>query len=379
MDSPMLRAAMAYLDGWSPLGRPVAALPCCAPDPASPTGCTARWHTPDRRKAHKIGKVPLVAWKQFEVRLPTGAEWRQWDRCFGRAGYNVGTLAGSVSGVLLLDVDCHDPAADGRHTLRHRGLSAPETPGVLTPSGGLHGWYLYPADSEPGTLRNFQTRPDLPGIDARGDGGFGVLPPSVHENGGVYAWGRATRDLPLAPAPAWLLAQFGRRTAGAGGARGAAPSDDWADLWRGPWTPGQRHGAACRLIGHWREHGITESEAVAMLCAWDATACDPPKGEEEIAAHVADLYGRGGRDLPDPAPWEEARPAFGLPPARLQERLCSPERGAMAGAAAECLRRGVDPALLHAWLLDLHDEEVEAAGRMLAWATRKEGGGRRAG
>jgi hypothetical protein len=60
----------------------------------------------------------------------------------------------------------------------------------------------------------------VPGIDIRGDGGFIVVPPSLHASGRRYAWDLSAHpdDVPLAPAPAWLLAllQFRGRQAGQG-------------------------------------------------------------------------------------------------------------------------------------------------------------------
>jgi len=43
---------------------------------------------------------------------------------------------------------------------------------------------------------------DLSGIDLRADGGYIVVPPSVHASGNHYSW--LDPDVPIAPAPAWL-------------------------------------------------------------------------------------------------------------------------------------------------------------------------------
>lgn len=46
----------------------------------------------------------------------------------------------------------------------------------------------------------------LPGIDARGDGGLVVAPPSIHVSGNHYFWdGMDGLESEIAAAPAWLL------------------------------------------------------------------------------------------------------------------------------------------------------------------------------
>ena len=370
----MLRAALAYLAGDSPFGRPVATIPCCRPDGKSPSGCTAPWH--QKRKDHKAGKTPLVPWAPYQARMPTEAEWRGWwCRWAGRC--NVGCLAGAVSGVLLLDVDCHDPAADGRTTLRQHALFVPETPTVKTPSGGAHAWYAYPAGTDPGTLRNFQTRPQWPGLDGRGDGGFAVLPPSVHANGGVYAWTPEARDLALADAPGWLIDAFRRqRTCNATNAAALSP-DELVGLWAGPWTEGQRHPVANRLIGHLLGHGHREADALGIMLNWNRCACVPPKPPEEIHAHVRDLFNRYGAEIPQPALPEEWQSAFHALPQRLQGRLiraqATPATGAMAGALADALRAGVSPSVAYAMALDTTDGDVETAQGLYGRAVRLAG------
>ena len=376
----ILRCALAYLRGDSPFGRPVAAIPCCAPDPSSPSGCTAPWHV--KRRDHAAGKTPVLPWRAFTERLPTEAEWRGWwetwaERC------NVGCVTGAVSGALLLDVDRHAAEADGRRTLAQRGLFIPETPASVTPGDGVHAWHQYPASVTPGSLRNWQTRPDWPGLDARGDGGFAVLPPSVGVNGRRYEWVAATRDLPLAEPPDWLLSAFGARSRPARAA-GPTPADEWAARVCGPWAPGARHGTANALIGHLREHGLSEAEVRAWMALWNRGACTPPKDDGEVEDQVADLFARyrePEEPLPDPAPLPEALAEIDRQPRWRRDALASEEWTRRAGALADAMRDGTDPAVAMAWALDLWGGDKALAERAMRWALRRarEGGGRRAG
>ena len=109
------------------------------------------------------------------------AEW--WDQ---HPDSNVGIATGKVSGGLVvidLDID-EDKGKNGYEVLKdwqreHGALQ--ETAMVITGRGGYHYYYR-----DSGTWRN---RTGLyEGVDIRGDGGYVVAPPSVHENGRRYEW-----------------------------------------------------------------------------------------------------------------------------------------------------------------------------------------------
>jgi hypothetical protein len=102
---------------------------------------------------------------------------------------NVGIVTGSISNLVVLDVD----GADGEKTLSHYG--EPDTLSVITGKGRQF-YFTHPGFK----VHNFCKK--KPGLDLRGDGGYAVAPPSVHPSGKVYTWaGKET----LAPLPAWIL------------------------------------------------------------------------------------------------------------------------------------------------------------------------------
>ena len=94
---------------------------------------------------------------------------------------NIGARTGN--GYVVLDFDMDDAKGeDGLETLRewesaHGEL--PETVTAITGRGGMHLWYRVG-----GNVQN-STNADK-GVDVRGDGGFVVMPPSVHPNGTAY-------------------------------------------------------------------------------------------------------------------------------------------------------------------------------------------------
>ncbi|WP_213456680.1 bifunctional DNA primase/polymerase [Rhizomonospora bruguierae] len=106
---------------------------------------------------------------------------------------------GAASGTVVLDVD---PRHDGHHTMN--GLIAngllPPTAHVITGRGGPHLYYRHPDTHVPCS----QGKPGQglgPGIDVKADGGYVVLPPSVHpRTGRPYRWvpGRGMEEMPPA-------------------------------------------------------------------------------------------------------------------------------------------------------------------------------------
>ena len=146
------------------------------------------------------GKLPTVAHGVHDASVEPEVIRGWWDK--DPAG-NLGVATGTAAGVWVLDLDLHDPSASGLASIQsleavHGAL--PDTLTVRTGTGGLHLYWRMPLD------RKVRNRAKMrPGIDARGDGGYVVAPPSVHpDTGTVYAVPDAGRH-PVVDAPAWLL------------------------------------------------------------------------------------------------------------------------------------------------------------------------------
>lgn len=144
----------------------------------------------------------LMSWKGNQTTAAPADQIERWLA----AGHNLAVVTGTVSGVIVLDIDNHEE--DGQKSLDFviaaRG-ALPATAVVQTGSGGLHYYFRHPGHD----CRNkagFKAGGMcwLPGCDFRGDGGYVVAPPSMHQSGQPYQW-LSTPDDGIADAPPWLL------------------------------------------------------------------------------------------------------------------------------------------------------------------------------
>lgn len=181
--------------------------------------------------------------------------WRRWPDA------NVGVVTGQRSGFVVLDVDGPAGARSLVDLERRRGEI--RTAQVLTGSGGRHLWFRCP--SEP--VRNSAGAVGE-GLDVRGEGGYVVAPPSIHETGNPYKW---TRDLEhVADCPSWLTEDVQRRQNGA-----AAPVEDVIPA-------GQRDATLASLAGSMRRRGMGEQEILAALRVTNEERCKPPLPESDL-------------------------------------------------------------------------------------------------
>ncbi|MEI8411446.1 MULTISPECIES: bifunctional DNA primase/polymerase [unclassified Kribbella] len=114
---------------------------------------------------------------------------------------------GAVSGLVVVDVDpAHGGSASLGELVVHQVV--PRTLWVRTGSGGVHLYYHHPGREIPS-----RPMPNRAGIDIKADGGYVVLPPSIHHRTHQpYQWGAGLAEpvempsaligacLPIAPA-----------------------------------------------------------------------------------------------------------------------------------------------------------------------------------
>lgn len=172
----------------------------------------------------KAKNPSISSWTEFQSRRATDEELVAWFRGFER---NLGIVTGAVSGLVVVDEDWDH---GGQETALKLGVSSPIQ--VLTgrDGGGRHNYFRHPG----GVVNN---RTALgPGLDVRGDGGYVVAPPSLHESGRRYTWqGRGEMPMfqPLAPEKSGL----------------SYNPPGWVALAMEEMGPGNRHATLCKIAG----------------------------------------------------------------------------------------------------------------------------------
>lgn len=153
-------------------------------------------------------KRPLLDWAEFQDSLTPDALFERWYGAGGEyaARKNMGLVTGLASGRLFcvdLDLKLGSKAFSWWNGLLavHANSMAPETPTQKTGGGGDQVLFKAPEGWSPPTFKT------PIGIDVRGQGGWMMCPPSLHESGQTYDWypGREPWAVDLLEAPAWLI------------------------------------------------------------------------------------------------------------------------------------------------------------------------------
>jgi hypothetical protein len=232
--------------------------PSCRPDDSS-------------RPEKERGKVPLLSKWQYRASADL-AQLEEWGVQF--PGCNWGVVTGRTSGVFVLDVD----GVSGRESLlafHRQGRMVPDTLTVST-GRGKHIYFRWP---EGQTIRNSAGKL-AKGLDIRGDRGYAVIPPSIHQTGARYAY--IDPNASIADAPAWLLDLV------------AQPFHAGVSIL----CEGHRNDGLMRLAGAWRRRGASRDEIERRLRVENVRRCRPPLPDAEVIkiAASAARYPVGGPD-----------------------------------------------------------------------------------
>ena len=179
-------------------------------------------------------KRPVIKWREHLNELTDADTFDSWygDRGEHRNRHNMGIITGACSsGVTVVDIDLQKfpQALEWWQTLLedHNGGFPLQAPTQRTGGGGLQVFVVWPGDRAPPTGKTSI------GVDIRGQGGFAVIPPSMHESGKSYTWVANFEPWTVTPplAGEWLveaveevLAQYGGSTRD--GPRAATESPD---------------------------------------------------------------------------------------------------------------------------------------------------------
>lgn len=197
-------------------------------------------------------KKPLIKWTKYQTERATPEQIKQWAEQF--PDMNIAVVTGAVSGIVVIDVD--------------EGGVISNLPPTATVKTGT-GWHFYcrhpnvPVDTNAGLI--------APHVDVRGDGGYAILPPSIHASGVAYEW-----TIPPEDGISELSVDLQQKLL----SPIAAPA-----LVGEVVTVGARNTEATKYAGRLLSHLPPDMHQIAgwaSLKQWNQTVASPPLSEEEL-------------------------------------------------------------------------------------------------
>ena len=229
-------------------------------------------------------KPRLKAWQKFATNDMSRI--RSWLQQHGNC--NWAAVTGAKCSFFVLDVDGPE-GADSLARLVDEGNSLPATL-TATTSRGKHLYFLWPNGAN---IRNSAGSLG-PGLDIRGNGGYVIIPPSIHPNGHPYAY--EDESAALAVAPNWLL----ERLAAPENSNPAADEDESI-----PISEGWRHAALMSLAGSLRNDGLGYKTILEALIT-ENRRCSPPLSMKEVRSIATSAAGysvrSAGKTIPKRRP-----------------------------------------------------------------------------
>lgn len=211
-------------------------------------------------------KRPIMTnWLQYTKTKATKETVTSWFA--NLSGVGVGVVTGRVSNMVVLDVEASCP-----YSIEDLLRRYPTQMYSRTGSGGYHLFYQYPVSAAhvSNRVRIFD------GADLRADGGFIVLPPTVHPNGNRYEW---VKRGPLGAFPVALLDL---------NSQPRVQNDGWiTEVLRGV-SEGGRNDACARLAGYFFKKGINSDIVETLLMEWNERN-DPPLPAREIRTTIRSI------------------------------------------------------------------------------------------
>jgi hypothetical protein len=213
-------------------------------------------------------KKPPILWAKFQQKLPDKNQLTNWYNEFPNCNWAV--LTGRLSNLTVLDFDVPKKPGDqdGRETLKT--LKLPPTVTVKTGGGGWHYYYHYASNTRNGTRV-------LPGVDIRSEGGYVVLPPSVHQSGNLYEFTEPfnqddVTDFPYQAFPIDLIAHQ-KNT-----------NEKWEAIFKDGSPDGARNDTLLKVAGllfhNFRREQWKIAKEIALL--WAQHKCYPPLPLKEV-------------------------------------------------------------------------------------------------
>jgi hypothetical protein len=220
------------------------------------------------------GKAPLTT-HGFKDASTEPEQIHTWWHAWPDANVGIAVPAGYI----VVDID----GPNGWTALGAEGytLSASVRAQTGRGPGHEHHWYRLPAGVR---LRNGRTK--LPSVEIKTEGGYVLVPPSVHPSGKAYGWLTPLAEDDIADASEWMLALTERADATVR----ARPPSEWANVIRGPIPEGHRRDMLLRL-GGLLFRCLPAEVAYELGCLWARVSCTPPIEAGEVDRILNDVAG----------------------------------------------------------------------------------------
>lgn len=207
----------------------------------------------------------MMNWLQYTHSRATREMVENWFKSLSGAG--IGVVTGKISNMVVLDVEsyCKTPIEELLRMYPTQMYSR-------TGSGGYHLFYQYPT----GVSKVSNRVGIFEGADLRADGGFIVLPPTIHPSGGRYEW--IKRGIPGTFPKALLELE----------SQPKVQSDGWiTEALRGT-SEGGRNDTCARLAGYFFKKGLNSDIVEALLMEWNERN-DPPLPIREVRTTIKSI------------------------------------------------------------------------------------------
>lgn len=211
-------------------------------------------------------KRPYMAnWLQYTRTRATKDMVSNWFASLSGAG--VGVVTGRISNMVVLDVESWCPVPVDELLKKYPTQMIARSGG-----GGYHLFYQYPQN-----VGKVSNRVGIfEGADLRADGGFLVLPPTMHQSGRRYEW---VKRGPLGAFPMGLLDLQSRPT---------VQGEGWiTEALRGV-SEGGRNDTCARLAGYFFKKGLNSDIVEALLMEWNEKN-DPPMPVHEVRTTIKSI------------------------------------------------------------------------------------------
>ena len=206
-------------------------------------------------------KKPCCPWSEYQHRVPTEEEVESWFDTWPDA--QLALVTGNVSGVAAIDLD-------NKQAVEWAKKNLPRT-GILQRT--RKGWHLfYRTNGEP--IPNKAKIID--GVDVRGDGGYVLIDPSEHEEGGHYT-------LQVKPSFDWSNLPYFPKD--------HLPQQDRPErepVTLDPAPEGSRNASLARIAGRYFAKGLQYEEVLALCKGWN-TGLENPLDTEEVEKTVQSI------------------------------------------------------------------------------------------